>query len=186
MFWDATEDSGGAAFVRSALDAFWTACMPVVDTGFTFTLDPVLYVMDPATGAVSGTLPVATFTKTGSDSAGRAPNQLQYVIQFKTGAYIGGRNLRGRVYVPGVSEFGISGGGLHASAVTALQGAGDGLVSAASAQFGIWSRPQEARQLFDSRTGQLKKSYPARAGQLADAETASVWNKFGTLRSRRD
>lgn len=127
-------------------------------------VDPEIEEVDPATGQVTGVATATTITKTGTQAGEPVPQVSQALVRWRTGAFINGREVRGRTFLPGLSRGTITiGGELSGVASLAIGNASTAFVAASG--IGVWS--------------------PARATfQLAS--TASVWNEFAVMRSRRD
>lgn len=114
------------------------------------------------------TFPTATVPP-GSTTVGIVPNACQVMVRLDTGAFLDGRRVRGKVYFPcfniqAISSDGNVAGTAKTQALAAIAGVLDNGLA-------IWSRP---------------KANPARIGTLNDVTTASVWDEFAVLTSRRD
>lgn len=129
-----------------------------------FQVDQEVEEVDPATGNITGVVTITSINRTGNVNTAPVPQAAQALFRWRTGFYSGGREVRGRTFVPGLALANSSASGELASATVAtLQTAGTTLL--ADSGFGIWS--------------------PARATfQVATA--CSVWNEFAVMRGRRD
>jgi len=97
-----------------------------------------------------------------TDTAAALPYTTQLLVQFRTGVYFSGRELRGRMFIPGFCEDGN------------LQGVPDpdvvsGVAAAAS-----------------TMVGHGFAVYSPSKHQWASISAATVWNEWAVLRSRRD
>jgi hypothetical protein len=132
-------------------------------TGTTLTLDPVVQIVDPATGdTVSTETITGTHTWTGNGTAEPLPPATAMLIEWRSGVYFGGRELRGRTFISCLTEdssvSGVPGGAM----ATALDSMANTLCL-------------ESMCLY-SPTKHVRAGVPS----------ASIWSKFAVLRSRRD
>jgi hypothetical protein len=95
----------------------------------------------------------------------KLPDATQIVIQWRTGVYHNGREIRGRTFIPGLADFTNDEGNVALATRTAIQSDLDTWLAAQAGLFFIWSRKN---------------------GLTAVVSDSSVWNEFGVLRSRRD
>lgn len=109
---------------------------------------------------------------TGNGTSEPLPPFTQTLVQLHTGHFRRGRELHGRIFIPGLTEdHGLNG----APTTTWMAGVksevddmiGHGLI--------VWGRPIP-----------LSESGPAAAGDFASVSSCAVWSKFAVLRSRRD
>jgi hypothetical protein len=163
--WLASEDGAGALAVRTALNTWLTAVKSQVHTTCVFTVFEPLEVIDPATGQVSGTLPITTMTHVGASTTEQQPRAIQALVRWFTGVYVGGREIRGRTFIPGITEGGNDAGVPASALMTNLDSAANTLASDSSAKLAVWSKAR---------------------GQAVDVVSAATWNQFAVLRSRRD
>lgn len=138
-------------------------CTPAV-------LQPITEVVevDEATGQITQSHVVAegSYAFTGSGEA--APTASQLLVQWRTNAFINGRRIRGRTFLPYLVITIIDDGRVLASAAATVKGRADQLISdsgAAGLPLVVWSRTH---------------------GTFAAVETSTVWNELAVLRSRRD
>lgn len=154
--------------VRGLVDLFWDAIMVRTNTGVTWTGDAVVDVVDEATGLIVGQDPVTPLTANGDVSGDVSPPATQGLIRMPTGTYTAGRQIRGRVFCPGVPEEHVTGGAPSSAYVATLELAATTLVA-------------------DSFTiGSPLVVYSRTHNTSALVQSPSVWNKFAVLRSRRD
>jgi hypothetical protein len=161
----------------AAVADFWSAIDNFQHTSVTWTVLGDVEVVDEATGALTNLYSVAPITNTGVGASAPLPWATQGLIRWRTGAFIDGRELRGRTYVPGLTTGALSNGSMVAATISGLDSAAEALIANASTNLVVWQRPRKAR---------VEPPLPARAGSLADVVSASVWSEFATLRSRRD
>lgn len=149
-----------------AVQAFWSGNATTLAAPATWVVDGIVPVIDSATGDTISTFAVTQKTGTFSNSAGRAPSSLQGLARFRTGAYIGGREVRGRFFIPGFTIGAIGPGGSVSTAQVAQQNSLLAtLVGTANADLVVWSKTN---------------------GQFFPVSAATLWDQFAVLRSRRD
>ena len=145
---------------------FWADIHGAVTNAVVFTMDTIVNEVDPATGDVIGAFgPVTTYDPIqGTDGTAPLPLATQGLIHLRTGAYVAGRELRGRIFVPCFGEDMNDGGAPNASATGAMQTAINNLL-AATIGLKVYSRTHHVEQAVLS-------------GQVSP--------KWAVLRSRRD
>lgn len=173
MYWAATEDSSGVTAVRSALSTWLTAAKVYIATVVTVTLDPVVDVLS-SEGQLTGLLSASALSVTGTDAGAHMAPTTQWVIQWRTGAYVTSNvpgktprshEVRGRSFLPGATANGATSGKPSTTAVAALTTASQTLANDSAASLVIWSPTHSVGYGVD---------------------VATCWDKFGVLRSRRD
>lgn len=161
MYFDTSP--GTAEGAVDAVAAFWTACGDVIQNGVRWTVEGE--VLDITTnGTITGVVSVDGATGLGEVAGNFLPTANQLLVQLRTGAYAGNRAIRGRIFIPGQTENNTSGGDPSTGARQVAQDAAEDLI-AGSPGFGVWSRKN---------------------GLIVGVTSASVWNKYAVLRSRRD
>lgn len=147
---------------------FWTNCAASLDNSVTWTIEGDCAVVDDATNTIVGIDSVTSRTVTGSSSTSALPPATQALLNTLTGTFIGGRQLRGKVFVPGwVTSVSDGLGAPNASLRTLLVTQGGVLISGSSSP-GPWRV--------------LSKQY----GTSAVINAVSSPSKFAVMRSRRD
>lgn len=131
------------------------------------TVDSEADILNPATGEVTGIAAVTPWTKTGGvGSASALPNAVMALVRWRTGVFIGGKEVRGRTFLPGfASGFVTADGNVPAGQLTSL-----------NAGATIWRDAGDNASVVYSRTH----------GVAHPIVSASAWNEYATLRSRRD
>jgi len=120
--------------------------------------------IDSATGNLVGTSTVTPSTGAGTAAGDPAPFATQGLLRILTGVVVGGRLLRGRLFLPGVVEAS-STGVPSAGYITAYNTVGAALIADVNSAWGIWSHTH---------------------GVFQPANGVSTWNRWAVLRSRRD
>lgn len=150
----------------SAVGDFWTGVKGQMSTASSITVSGSADVIDDATGDLvgveSGTPPG---TMIGGSSGDPCPPATQALIQWQTSTVVAGRVLRGRTFIPNITENDATGGKPSNDLKSAYLSAAQALIDDVGSEFRIWSRAH---------------------GQSALATGRSVWSEFAVLRSRRD
>jgi hypothetical protein len=168
MHFDSTDLSLGD--LVDGLDEYWGGVATAGGTGSqglrsgtVLTLDPVVQIIDPDTGdTVSTETITGTHTWTGNGTAEPLPPATAMLVEWRTGTYVGGREVRGRTFFSSMTEdssvSGVPGGAMF----TALGSMSNTL---ALESMLVYSPTKHVR---------------------APVQSATVWSKFAVLRSRRD
>lgn len=125
--------------LATAVAAFWVGIRSILSTSLTITGDNLVTTMSEATGEPTNEEAVTGFSTTGSDGGQPLPWQTQAVINWRTGTWVGGRQVVGRTFVPGLVIGGTTSGAPSAAVVAALQSAANSLISSDGAPV-VWSR----------------------------------------------
>lgn len=131
--------------------------------GVTITLDPVVNLVDVLTGDTTGSVLLPGFTRQGAFGVVEAPAGICLLARWRTGVYVGGREIRGRSFFSGLGDIAGSEGTPDAAPYLTASQAVDTLVSA----------------------GDLVVYSPTR-GVAAPVTDGQIWNRFALMRSRRD
>jgi hypothetical protein len=151
--------------------AFWNYMAGQVNAGNTFQVDGQVDTFDPATGSLTGSVGVTTpAVVNGTGSGDELPRQTQLLIRYNTGAIVNGRRLKGRTFVPLLTEAANSLGLPNISIVNVGNAAaillGTTITSVVSQS--VWHRPNLSG-----------------AGGSAPVTSRSVSNQWASQRSRR-
>jgi hypothetical protein len=150
----------------TATKAFLDALKVWQDSNMAFATEAEVPEINTTTGATIQVFNTTVQTGVGSVGGTMLPTAAQALIRWRTGVFVSGREIRGRTFVPGLTQTANNGDGVvNGGTITAFSTAAANLIAAAGADFGVWSR---ARATF------------------AAAQTGSCWNQFAVLRSRRD
>jgi len=156
--------SGTEQQAADAVRAFWSALSTQIKTGYTFTVESLVYSIDSATGLATSTEGTTTTQVTGGSSGTSLPPASQGVVRLHTGLFIAGRELTGKIWIPGPTTDQNSGGVPSSAYLAAVNDAVDDLQTAVNVGLVVWSR----------------KHF-----QFFAVTSASTWNQWGVLRSRR-
>jgi len=174
-YWDSTGAAIGALATESVarVRAGWNAVTSAVGVGCTWTPNLVVDEIDENTGGivnqVAAAAPAAvTFGATGDF----LPLQTQVILQYQSALFINGRRVRGRSYIPGLTETSNAAGGVPSAGTLTTFAAfntalGTTILTATNQR--VWHRPNALGV----------------GGLSAVVTTRSVSSSYGVLRSRR-
>lgn len=159
-----TEDATAAAAANTAVGAFWESVDDIMDNSVSWATEAQVAHLD-LDGTLTGSFGVTPVTSTGETSGDALPWTTQALVQLQTGVYVGGRQVRGRLFVPGLTEA-ASGDGVPSTATrNAINAAAATLAAVDPPRWCVWSRKNTS---------------------AAAVDTASTWAQWAVLRSRRD
>lgn len=161
------EDDGTltAQNAATAVRNFWVACAVKLLNTYHFQVEGAVDTIDLATGKPTGSTAVTAADVVGTQNNDALPWATQGLVEWRTGFYSGGREVRGRTFIPGNVEIMSTSGVPTGEYTGALQTAANALISDALSQVQVYSRKHT---LASGVTG------------------ATVWPKWAVLRSRRD
>lgn len=157
-------DSSTAQDCVDHVSDFWGVMADLIVTDCAYSVDPFVATVDPITGEITG-----AETVTGSNGQGTAGGEMmapadQILVRWGSGSYIGGRELRGRTFIPALTQSANADGVVepttlpgHTTDLETWLGAGPPLL--------LWSRANAETRV---------------------AASVVIWNQFAVLRSRRD
>lgn len=157
---------GEAQLAVDAVRDFWLAVDNFMVNTVSWSTESAVAVMTTSPGTVTGLISTTVRSGAGGTAATLLPGMTNWIVNWRTGSFSGGRELRGKTYVPGPTESdndtnGVPSGGSR----TAIQTAADTLHAVATPSLQVWSRKN---------------------GVSSGVIAASVPAKWGSLRSRRD
>lgn len=160
----------GLAMAQPAADSsrdFWFQLQNFLDSRMSLVPIAEVEEVDPATGLITAVYNVSTtgFTFAGAGEA--LPTVVQGLLRLRTGVYVGGREVRGRKFIPGILESSTTAGRPSVALLNAINGAWDASVpeAAAAGEHVVYSETHHVDHVVTSR---------------------STWTEFAVLRSRRD
>ena len=159
---------GSGQGVVDAVRDFWVAWAATLDNSNTITIEGDTALVDDVTGNITGIDSVLTRTTVPTGATNVLPPANQLVMNLFTSTFIGGRQLRGRTYIPGIlATASDANGAVVSSTRTAVVTIGTALITNTSGPgpLRVWSRKN---------------------GTSAVVNAVSSPPKFGVLRSRRD
>jgi len=93
-----------AQHAADATRAFWYAISNKIHTAYTMQVEPEVTEIADFTGHPIGVHTTVTAPVPGTDSGQPLPPATQGLVKFQTGIYYNGRQLQGKLYVPGPTE----------------------------------------------------------------------------------
>jgi hypothetical protein len=148
----------------AAVGAFWGAVDALINSAVDWqTLPDVLFLGDD--GVAAGAYATTPQLGTGAGAAEIMPIATQAVVRLLTGVFVGGRQLRGRIFIPGLTEASNASGELLPASATTITTAANTLNGVATPPLAVWSKVNAT---------------------VEPVAAVSVWSQFGVLRSRRD
>lgn len=148
--------------------AFWGAVDARIIPDVTWETESDVAVIDDATGQLTGIETGTGPSGVGSQAGIMLPASNQALVHWLTGSFLNGRQLRGRCFIPGLTETDNDAGGtLSATAQSVIQAAADALVT-------------------NSATPGPLRVFSKSGFTSATVSSADVPTKWAVLRSRRD
>jgi hypothetical protein len=154
-----------AQMAVAATGAFWTAVKAHMANTLSFATEPEVVSIDAITGLATGSTAVTQVTGTGTSGGSPIAPATQGLVRWRTGVFTGGREIRGRTFLPGVTTGDNNAGVPIALYKTDINTAAAALIADANSDFCIWSKKHANDPL---------------------ATSGVVWTQFAVLRSRRD
>jgi len=158
--------SGEAVIAAARTGQLWATLGGFLNSSYVFNVSGDVELVDATTGNILEIFPATPVTVEAEDTGDALPWATQGLIRWRTGVYEGGREVRGRTFIPGWPETASTAGDPTSAAVTAMfDAAGAFLTNSAGA-------------------GGLHVYSPTK-GLSRPVSTRSVWDKWAVLRSRR-
>lgn len=157
---------GTAAQNVSSVAAFLAGTEGSRSSGLAWATVADVATLNVGSGALESITATTPSTGVGTASGDVLPMITQGLLRLVTSQIVNGRLLRGRLFLPGPVETVNSSAGAPLSGyLTDYNGDAATLVADANSDWSVWSITH---------------------GVLASVQTATVWNKWASLRSRRD
>lgn len=160
------DSSGGLTATNAALavQAFWNAIKGNMHTDFRVDVDAAVETLE-LDGEVTAVTNAAGLSQLSGTASGEIlPYATQGVLQWRTGTYLGGREIRGRTFLPMATE-GLSSAAPTSGYRSVADAAAAALIADANSALWVWSKTKAA---------------------AAPVVSGLTWSKWGVLRSRRD
>lgn len=155
----------GAQNLVNAIGTFWGAVDAVMHTSVLWSTEAEVEDINVVTGDTEAVFTTTPATGAGATVTELLPRIAQAVVRFRTGVFVLGKEIRGRIFVPGLTELANTAGALTPATQSTIQSAAAALVADVTAQVGVWSKTH---------------------GQFQIPTSTSVWSQFAYLGSRRD
>lgn len=148
-----------------AVGTFWTSMSGPMIGAATWETESDVRVVDPDTGEVTGIVTTTPHSGAGgSGSAEPLPWSSQGLIRWHTGLFVGGKEIRGRTFIPALPEADSVAGVPLAAWRTAADAAAAALIADGDSTFLVYSRKHR---------------------QAEGVISGSSWSQWAVLRSRR-
>ena len=126
--------------------ASWDAVKAALDDAVSIDFDPICIAVEATTGALTGAFAgTDPTTVVGTNATDALPRQTQGLVQFSTASVIGGRRVRGRLFIPGPCTGSNTTSGSPTTTYSSLLVTAFGSLLTAGAtasQLVVWHRPQ--------------------------------------------
>ena len=150
----------------TAAGNFWGAVDAQMDSAVSWSTLPEVMIVNETSGEIESVTATTPVTGTGAVSAVMLPRASQGLVRWSTGIFIGGRQIRGRTFIPGLTvNTTVTDGVLNFTTVSVIDAAAAALIADANSDLRIYS--------------------PAN-GTSASVIAGSTWAEYAQLRSRRD
>lgn len=154
-----------ATDLTSDVGEFWSSIVDQITGGVQGTVEAGVAIINPVDGEISAVLAGEEQNFAGANVAGATPPAVQGLLRLETGAYVGGRRIRGRMNIPRVPATSVGTDSGPTDAYRADIIAAAEALLAAQPSWCVWSKKN---------------------GNVAEIDSVSVWEQFAVLRSRRD
>jgi hypothetical protein len=131
---------GTAQDAATATQLFWHNARLRISNGFSMLVEPLVYVIDVASGLAIANAPVTSSVETGGVSSDNMPGYVQGLVAWHTGIFIAGRELIGKTFLPGVTEGDNSNSAPTGAYLTDMGSAASTLVASSPANPVVYSR----------------------------------------------
>lgn len=173
--------TGNGTVLHSAWNALLVSIATQLAAPMVATIDPELLEFDETTGNVTSAGTDVTSTINFGNTQDQLPHSTQALIQWTTGGLVHNRRVKGRTFIPGVTEQANSATGIPLPLIdTPLETAVATFLSTMSGRLRIWSRP------FVQLDPAKAASNPSRPGSAHAVTSGAVAPYWAILRSRRD
>lgn len=171
MYFDTTDYD--AATAVSTVNGLWVALSELTSTDLSWQVlaNPEI-ILASTGGLVSVATAAGSTVGAGTGEGNPLPFATQGLLKWQTAGIVNNRIVRGRTFIPALTEDANTSGVPTGTTVTILATAASDFLEAADGHFGIWSRPITGAG--------------ARAGSYHPVTASSAWPQFAVLRSRRD
>lgn len=168
---------GTAAQAASAAKDLWQSIDNALHSSVSWALDTDVRTINEATGQLDAITSVTAASGTGSGT-GDYVDLLQGLIVWNTGEVEDGRLLRGRTFIPGITEASVDTTGRPTSGfASVVNTAAAALIAAGGVDLDVWHRP------VYSGTGPSRVL--ERGGSSKAAITGALKNRFSYMSGRR-
>lgn len=147
-----------SADARVATAEFWTAIANAMSADVDWTVEGQTTLIDSATGLVTGIEPGADQSGSGANAGNELPWQTQCLVNLRTGFYNAGRELRGKMFLPGFVTGNCVDGVFDSVALAVVQAALDVYLDAPDSELVVYSPTHHAYANVTALQAQAKPS----------------------------
>jgi len=176
LYFDAPDTLAGAQGAVDLVDTAWTTLTSIMAGSLFGTTEADVPVIDIPSGQMIGSYATSPGVIDPTSAAEPLPWATQGLVRLSTADFINGRQVRGRIYVPGLTEASQSTGQPNSSTIASLANMAAVLVASTAADLFIYSRPHPDPDDPDVTID----------GVASLVTGGSGWDQFAVLRSRRD
>jgi len=138
MYFD--NGAGTAQQAATAVGVFWGAVDNRMATSVAWATEAEVVLIDDTNGQPQASTATTPASGGGSGAATQLPIVTQGLLRMRTGVFIGGREVKGRCFIPGLTENDNDLGVPNASITPVVDAAAAALVATANAQLVVFSR----------------------------------------------
>lgn len=153
------------AGISTAIQGLISGFATLVHQDLIMDWDGSLEIVESTDGQITGVTSATPRSAQGTLAGDMLPPATQGLLQWRTGVFQAGREVRGKTFVPALTEAAALGGQVAATTQTGLQNLITAMIAATNAELAIYSRKN---------------------GSIVPVNAGTVWNQFAVLRSRRD
>lgn len=155
---------GGIDYIQP-VDDFWTTIAPQITNLVDWEVQAEVVTIDDATGDIIFAEAGTAQTGGGTAVVEPLPYSNQAVLLWNTGEFVGGRQIRGKTFIPGLTQGANDNGSVITATRTVIQAAATELISDGNGSMRVYSPTNATSAVIQS------------------SNVSTVW---GSLRSRRD
>lgn len=134
------DSTGSPATAHAATVSFWSDAKSAIIGSLKMTVEGEMRLVESTTGDIVGFDNVTPVDVQGTASGDPLPFQVQGYVRARTSLAVGGRRLRGGVFMPGPAEGDSNGGVPSAIYLEVIRNAANKLATNANADWHIYSR----------------------------------------------
>jgi hypothetical protein len=178
---------GDPADCPVAIAAFYNAIKGLVGSGTSWNIEAGVDQVVDEDGRIVAVHPTTAVSVAATGSGQIMPLATQLLVQWRTGAYSEGREIRGRTFIPNPLVGGAVGSFASTSTQSTINSAAAALIADADTVLVVYRRErQAAAQVGSPGLPGYRPAHTHRDGSFAPVTVGACWNKYAVLRSRRD
>lgn len=179
LYFENVNDLSDAQAAVDLVDSAWSTLNSVLAGALIGNIESEVPIIDIPSGNITLVWATTGGVVDPTSAAEPLPWASQGLLRLSTNTFLGGRRVRGRVFIPGFTEAAQDAGIPSATTQTAIANMGATLIAPTEPTLVVYSRPRPADPDADPPVA-------ARDGFASVVEGTTAWNKWAVLRSRRD